>query len=204
MKNKLINQECEFLKIEKEVRRKLGILFQYPMAENFKLHDAFAIADDFEEFSDFCEISFNEFEEFLDENNLLFSDIFYSTNTSTHYYKLPSYSLQDFIIKDITLKTIDDYVSENFRDKVSYYHLLEMIEKRVDFDTGEFTSGGIKGYYGIDDLNDILETWESELEDYENELYMFNTRIDDLIKVAKYIHDFKANLVENFKAFRGE
>lgn len=205
MKTKLINKASEFIKIENDIKKKLEILFQYPMTENFKLHEAFAVSDEFEEFSDFCEVSYNELENFLDSRNIIKEDVLKQVfGTSSNNYFIKSYSGDDFIIRNNDKATIKEYITEKFRSVyVSYYHLLEMIEAKIDFDTGEFTKGGIKGYYAIDDLNEILENWEDELNGYENEKYMFDQSIDNLIAVAEYINNFKANQVENFKSFQG-
>lgn len=209
-KNLLIEEAYKLLNIENDVRKKLEELSKYDIfkkGENFKLYLAFNATQDNEEFYDFCEVEYEKFEEFLEDNAIVWDYITRRyKGSSLHHLSMDAYSGENFIFYSDRKDPINEYIKEKFRDKVGYYTLLEMIENGIDFDLRPYQKGfndrsGILGYYNIDCEDAIIETWQDILDEYETEKYIFDENIDKMLLVAKYLQDFKDNQVKLLNEF---
>ena len=163
---------------------------------NLKLYDAFFSCDDTEQFYDFCDISFEFFEEYIkDQTNTNFNKLVHYIGRTSSFYCL-SDELYNNIITERDNIVLSDTIFNFFYDIYSGDNLLNFDKNNGFIDTVKL----LKDVEKYDDnksdtvyyLNQIING------DFLTELKaLFN----DCFIVYDYIKDFKENQKEYFNDF---
>lgn len=133
-------------------------------------------------FTDFCNISYDEFIEWCKEEGIDFNEL-----------------------KDDVGRTSSFYLGRLHNNDISKY--IEALAEAVD----DFNMSSLVFRMEDDKIRPILEINENDddIEDIVNEMLSLSEclydnlkhKLDDIVKVYDYIHDFKENQVESFKDF---
>ena len=170
-------------------------------ATNLKLHDiAFYVGDDeklLNHFRNFCEFEYEFFNDWLQEDKLKIEQIgrtssfyFYSDESPYNFYDFDIYDMkEDENIFDTLgygleseLETL--FISDDFYQ--AYYNLENDCHMSLSDD------------YDLDDLETELDNAIEELEEY---LQAYYKQIKAVKRAYKWLENYKANQVEDFKDF---
>lgn len=164
---------------------------------NLKLHDIYGVNCDFEHND--ATVHFDE--EFLNEEFYVYCDMEY--DSFIKWCREEGIEFNE--LRDNVGRTSSFYLGKihnNFKDK----YIVALAEAVDEFNMSDL------GFNMVGDkIRPILEIEnnDTDIEDIVNEMLMLTEciydnlkyKLEDIIKVYDYIHDFKENQVENFKEF---
>lgn len=185
--NKVLNNVKEFLTTNKDL---------FLTSTNLKLYDAFYKAENLNDFNFFCELSFNDFQEDIEEQTGkdFYKNVHYIGRTSSFY--CVNDELYNNIITEKESINFNDTLYNFFYDLWGCNMTLNFNKKGGSIDTIELLED-IEKYdmdknYIANELNYIIsgEFLEDIKKLFENSIYIYN-----------YIKGFKENQIEYFNDF---
>ena len=169
---------------------------------NLKLHDvAFYVGDDeklLNHFENYCHFEYEYFNDWLEENNLKTEQL--GRTSSFYFYSLDKnpYSFYDFDIYDMKEdKNIFDTLGYGLESE------LETLFISDDFYQAYYNLENDLKYYLLDydELDDLEVELENTIEELEEYLHAYYKEIKAVKRAYKWLENYKANQVENFKDF---
>lgn len=165
---------------------------------NLKLHDIVYLNEfNYDEFQIFCEVSFQEWEKFLDEHNLIPE---YIGNTSRFYLNSKHYDMFNYEYNGkINARNLIKLICQNSGIDLDYIKVDDNGDilnlEEIKFSDG--TSSGWEEYF--------LETCDlnSYYQDLENEVERFFEEFKEIKTGYQYLENFKNNQVSIYKDFFG-